>query len=631
MSSDFQYEEEEFDSQINGGTLLRILKVVRPHWRWVAGFLACITFVSGSEAFFTYLGKRIIDDGIVPGNQTAVLQTLELYGAIAILFSLAVFSFIFLAGVLGQRVRYDLRRQVFDHLQTLSFSYFDKTPIGWIMSRVNSDTERMADLVTWGMLDVTWAIMNISTALVFMATINWQLAGLVLLMIPVLVRVAIYFKARILTEYREVRKTNSKITASYNETITGVRVVKALRREEANLREFDDLASHMYRKSFRAAWLSALFLPVVQIISAVAIGSILWYGGYQATLGGMTIGGIQAFIAYITFMMWPVQDLARVYADMQQAVASAERYFSLMDTQAELVDRPGAVEPGTLRGEIEFENVGFHYLPEKPVLKNFNLKVKPGETIALVGPTGGGKSTTVNLICRFYEPKSGVIRINGRDYTEYTLEGIHSRIGVVLQTPHLFSGTIRENLRYGRLDATDAEIEEAAKLAGAHEFILSLDHGYEEQVGEGGVLLSTGQKQLISLARAILAKPDIFIMDEATSSVDTLTEALIQRGMETLMRNSTSFIIAHRLSTIRSADRILVIENGGISEMGSHAELMRQRGHYYNLYTKQFRDELTSHLDPFAHNVVVQPSNGATSTGEHPVSNEARVVAEPFA
>lgn len=616
MSSDFQYEEEEFDSQINGGTLLRILKVVRPHWKWVAGFLITVMFVSFMEAFFTYLGKRIIDEGIVPGNMTALVQTLELYGALAIVFSLAVFSFIYLAGVLGQRVRYDLRKRVFDHLQTLSFSYFDKTPIGWIMSRVNSDTERMADLVTWGMLDVTWAVMNITSALIFMASINWQLAGLVLLLIPLLVRVAIYFKTRILTEYREVRKTNSKITASYNETITGVRVVKALRREEANLSEFDDLISHMYRKSFRAAWLSALFLPVVQIISAIAIGSILWYGGNQATIGGMTIGGIQAFISYITFMMWPVQDLARVYADMQQAVASAERFFSLMDTQSDLVDRPGAVDPGTLRGEIVFDNVSFHYQPEKPVLKNLNLTVKPGETIALVGPTGGGKSTTVNLICRFYEPKSGTIRINGRDYTEYTLNGIHSRIGVVLQTPHLFSGTIRENLRYGRLDATDAEIEEAARLAGAHEFILTLDKGYEEQVGEGGVLLSTGQKQLISLARAILAKPDIFIMDEATSSVDTLTEALIQRGMETLMRNSTSFIIAHRLSTIRRADRILVIENGGISEMGSHSELMRQRGHYYNLYTKQFRDELEAQLDPFAAPKVSSNGHGAKAAAE---------------
>jgi len=600
MSSDFQYEEEDFSSsQVNTGILKRILGAVRPHWKWVLGFMVSIGVVSAMESFFTFLGKRIVDEGIIPRNTDALIHNLTIYGVVSIFFAMFVFAFIFLAGVLGQRVRYDLRKAVFDHLQTLSFSYFDKTPVGWIMSRVTSDTERMADLVTWGMLDVTWAVMNIVFALFFMATINWQLMLIVLVMIPILLRVAMWFKNKILVEYREVRKINSKITGTYNENITGVRVVKALRREEENRREFDNLAENMYRRAFRAAWLSALFLPVVQILSALAIGAILWNGGIQVNLGTMTIGGIQAFIAYVTFMMWPVQDLARVYSEMQQAVASAERFFSLMDSKPDIVNKPGATNPGTIRGDIEFDNVTFYYQPEKPVLTNFNLKVKRGETIALVGPTGGGKSTTVNLICRFYEPKEGRILIGGEDYTNYTLEAIQSRIGVVLQTPHLFSGSIRENLRYGRLDATDEEIEEAAKLAGAHDFIITLEKGYDEEVGEGGVLLSVGQKQLISLARAVLAKPEIFVMDEATSSVDTLTEALIQRGMEVLMKQSTSFIIAHRLSTIRRADRILVIEHGGISEMGSHAQLMQLRGHYYNLYTKQFRDELEAQFDPF--------------------------------
>lgn len=600
MASDFQFEEEVFTSQFNRGTLFRVLGAVRPHWRWVAGFMTAVAGVSFLEAFFTYVGKRIVDDAIIPRNSEALVQALALWGALALVFAALVFIFIYLAGVLGQRVRYDLRKAVFAHLQGLSLSYFDRTPAGWIMSRVMSDTERMSDLVTWGMLDVTWAVMNITTALIFMFTINWQLALIVLLLIPVLLRVAIWFKSRILVEYREARKLNSKITGVYAENITGVRVVKALRWEEGNLTEFDALAQDMYRRSFRAAWLSALFLPAVQIISAVAIGSIIWYGGGQVSLGGMTIGGIQAFIAYITFMLWPVQDLARVYAEMQQAVASAERFFSLMDARPEVKDLPDAQPAESLRGDIVFEDVDFFYQPEKPVLKQFNLHVRQGETIALVGPTGGGKSTTVNLICRFYEPKRGRILINGQDYLRYTLESIHSRLGVVLQTPHLFSGTIRENLRYGRLDATDAEVEEAARVAGADSFIRALEKGYEEQVGEGGVLLSTGQKQLISLARAVLAQPDIFVMDEATSSVDTLTEALIQQGMEAVMKRSTSFIIAHRLSTIRRADRILVIENGGISEIGSHAELMRQRGHYYNLYMTQFRQELEARLDPLA-------------------------------
>jgi ATP-binding cassette subfamily B protein len=290
-------------------------------------------------------------------------------------------------------------------------------------------------------------------------------------------------------------------------------------------------------------------------------------------------------------MLWPILELARVYAEMQNSIASAERVFSLIDSEPEIVDRPDAFDPGTIRGNIEFDHVDFYYEEDKPVLNDFNLNVEPGETIALVGPTGGGKSTIVNLICRFYEPQTGMIRIGGTDYTSFTLQAIQSRIGVVLQTPHLFSGTIRENIRYGRLEATDDDIEAAARLAHAHEFIVEMKNGYDEEVGEGGNLLSTGQKQLISLARAMLAQPEIFVMDEATSSVDTLTEALIQQGMETLMAGRTSFIIAHRLSTIKKADRILVIENGRITEMGSHDALIQTKGHYYSLYTKQFHRE----------------------------------------
>jgi ATP-binding cassette subfamily B protein len=306
----------------------------------------------------------------------------------------------------------------------------------------------------------------------------------------------------------------------------------------------------------------------------------------------MTIGGIQAFVSYLVFMLFPIQEMARVFAEMQQAVASAERVFSLLDAEPEIVDRPDAVDPGAIRGAIRFEKVSFAYKKGEPVLRDFNLTIKQGETIALVGPTGAGKSTIVNLLCRFYEPTEGMIRIGRLDYTCLTLRAIQSRIGMVLQTPHLFSGAIRDNIRYGRLEATDEEIEEAARLAYAHEFITAMDDGYDTEVGEGGNLLSVGQKQLISLARAVLAKPEIFIMDEATSSVDTVTEALIQKGMETLMKNCTSVIIAHRLSTIKRADRILVIENGGISEIGTHADLIRQRGHYYSLYTNQFRQEL---------------------------------------
>jgi len=595
--SQFDYEEEQYEAQFNGRTVLRILAQTRPHWRWVVGFLVTVAVVSFQDAYFTFLSKRIIDEGISAGNLTALGRIVATYAVLQVVQAAAVFVFFYLAGVLGERIQYDLRRKMFDHLQELSFSYYDRTPVGWLMARVTSDSERIAQLVTWGLLDTTWGLLNIVTSMAFMLIINWRLALIVLAILPILLVVAARFKKAILEEFRNVRRNNSQITRSYNENITGVRVVKALCREEGNLQDFQVVTSAMYRSSFRAAWLSALFLPAVQMISAVALGSILWYGGLQANLGSMTVGGIQAFVSYITLMMWPIQDLARVYAEMQHAIASAERVFALVDSEPDVVDRPGAVDPGSIQGDVEFDGIGFHYEEGKPVLEDFYLKVRRGETIALVGPTGGGKSTIVSLLCRFYEPKRGTIRIGGRDYTGLSLHALQSRLGIVLQTPHLFSGTVRQNIRYGRLQATDEEVEAAARLAGADEFISKLDKGYEAEVGEGGNMLSVGQKQLISLARAVLAQPEIFIMDEATSSVDTLTEAMIQKGMETLMRGRTSFVIAHRLSTIKRADRILVVEDGRIVESGTHAELLRLRGRYYNLYTRQFRRQLEREYD----------------------------------
>ncbi|MGH2537559.1 MAG: ABC transporter ATP-binding protein [Candidatus Promineifilaceae bacterium] len=599
MSDTFEFEEEEFTTQFNGRTLLRILSQTRPHWKLVAAFLFFIIGVAIVESTITFVDKQLIDQAIIPGDREALGRILGRYAILFILQAIGIFGFIYFAGLLGEQISYDLRQRLFDKLQELSFAYFDRTPVGWIMSRVTSDTQRIAELVSWGWLDVTWGATRILAAFAFMLAINWKLALLVVTIIPILVVIAGEFKKRILVEYREVRKMNSMITGAYNENISGVRVAKALVREKSNLDEFSELTGQMYRAGFRAAWLSALFLPVVQVISAVAIGLIAWYGGLQAQVGAMTIGGIQAFISYVTFMLWPIEDLARVYAEMQQAIASAERVFSLADSVPEVRDRPGAVAADTVRGEIVFEDVDFYYEPDKPVLSAFNLRVRPGEAIALVGPTGAGKSTIVNLVARFYEPTGGRITFNGRDYRELTLRAIQSRIGMVLQTPHLFSGSVRENIRYGRLEASDEEVVAAAKTAGAHDFIVTLDDGYDQEVGEGGNLLSVGQKQLISLARAVLARPEIFIMDEATSSVDTLTEVLIQRGMEAVMTDCTSFIIAHRLSTIKRADRILVIDDGRIVEMGSHAELIRARGHYYGLYTRQFRQQRALEYDSF--------------------------------
>ncbi|MEJ5223556.1 MAG: ABC transporter transmembrane domain-containing protein, partial [Anaerolineales bacterium] len=429
-------EEEEHTSQLTAPVVRRILGLLRPHWRWVVGFLTTIAAVSALDSLFTYINKDIIDLAIL-GRDTDALWRLAInYGVLQILQAGLVFAFIYLAGVLGERVQYDLRKMMFEHLQDLSLSYYAQNAVGRLMARVTSDSGRVADLMTWGLLDTTWAFMNIATATFFMMLINWRLGLIVLLAIPILMVIAVEFRKRILVQFRQSRRANSKITGAYNENIQGVRVVKALGREDANLSEFQALTNDMYNASYRAAWLSALFLPTVQIITAVALGIIVWYGGLQAASGLMTIGGIHAFVSYLTFIMWPVQDLARVYAEMQHAIASAERIFKLVDTPPEVANKPGAVDAETLLGEIEFEHVNFYYEERKPVLTDFTLKVKPGEMIALVGPTGGGKSTIVNLLCRFYEPREGVIRINGRDYTEYTLHSIHNKIGIVLQTPH---------------------------------------------------------------------------------------------------------------------------------------------------------------------------------------------------
>jgi len=498
-----------------------------------------------------------------------------------------------------------IRKIGFRRLQELSFSFYDKTPVGYLIARMTSDTQRLGDTIGWGFIDLMWGMGYVVMSAVTMFILNWKLALLVLSVIPMIAFVTMILQKKILKSYREVRKTNSKITGAFNEGIMGAKTTKTLVREEANCEEFVSLTSSMKHNSIRAALTSALLFPIVMSLGSFAIAYTLFKGGsdvFDPSLA-LSIGTLTAFVNYASSIFEPIVSVVRTFADLQNSQAAAERVINMIETEPEITDtdevrarfgdnlNPDRSLWPDLRGDIEFENVSFRYKGGEKVLKNFDLKVKAGETIALVGETGSGKSTIVNLICRFYEPTEGRILIDGEDYKTRSQLWLQSHLGYVLQQPHLFSGTIRENIRYGRLDATDAEIEEAARLVDAEEFILRFEKGYDTDVGEGGSRLSTGQKQLISFARALIANPAIFVLDEATSSVDTETEQKIQRAIQTALKGRTSFIIAHRLSTIKNADRILVIVKGEVIESGTHKELILKRGYYYNLYANQFREE----------------------------------------
>jgi ATP-binding cassette subfamily B protein len=605
--SDFEFQEEDYKKRLDPGLWKRILAHARPYRRALAGLAIAGVIVAAVDALLPRVTGLVIDEAVQNGLGPRLWEYCLQYLALVTLMAAMVWFFIVMAGRAATGFAYDLRRAGFARLQELSFSYYDRRPVGWLLSRITSDCDRVSGIIPWFLLDLVWGTSLIVGVSIMMLRLHPGLALLVMATLPPLVIVSVIFQRKLLRSQREMRKTNSKITASFNEEMMGVRTTKALVREEANLGEFRVLSGEMYRHSMRNAMQAAIYLPIVITIGSVGVGLSLWRGGVDISAGAlgaaigaltggngapMSLGTLVAFIQYAAFFYMPVQELSERFTQLQAAQAAAERIQGLLDTVPEIRDGAEAVDPGEETiGQIEFHNVSFQYKEGQTVLRDFDLQVHSGETIALVGPTGGGKSTIVSLMCRFYEPTAGEVRINGVDYRKRSLRWLQSQLGVVLQTPHLFSGSVKENIRYGRLDATDEEVLEAARLVNADGFIQELEKKYETDVGEGGNRLSTGQKQLVSLARAVLADPQIFVMDEATSSVDTETERLIQGAIETVLEGRISFVIAHRLSTIRSADRILVIEKGRIVEEGNHEELIRLRGHYYGLYTNQFARE----------------------------------------
>jgi len=502
------------------------------------------------------------------------------------------------------RVNRDLRNAAFSHLQTLSFSYFNQNSVGYIHARVISDTSRIGSLVSWSLMDSVWHLSYLVGAVIIMLIVNFRLAILVIAILPLIILLFSVFQTKLIRVNREVRELNSKITSDFNEGITGAKTIKTLVIEDKMVKDFVSDTGAMRKKSVRVAHLRGMFSATLNMASSLALAIVLWRGGYIAE---SEVGTFSMFMSYAQGMMEPVRWIIDAISDLITTQVNIERFSRLMETKSDVTDtdeviakygdsfNPKKENWEDIKGDIEFKDVDFMYPDgDEYVLENFNLKIPFGSNIAIVGETGAGKSTLVNLVCRFFEPTKGQVLIDGRDARERSQLWLHSAIGYVLQTPHLFSGTVRENLLYGNPNATEEQIDRALKLVSAEEVVKKMEKGLDSDVGEGGDMLSTGEKQLISFARAILADPRILVLDEATASVDTLTEQKIQSAIETIIKGRTSLVIAHRLSTVKNADLILVVRDGKIIERGRHEELLKARGHYYNLYTRQYEDEATS-------------------------------------
>jgi ATP-binding cassette subfamily B protein len=491
--------------------------------------------------------------------------------------------------VVGQEVLFKLRQDLFNHIQKLSFTFYDSRPAGKILVRIINDVNSLSDLLTNGIINVVTDVFTLIVALVFMFSIHFRLALISLVTVPLMALVIVLLKKAIRIRWQMVRKKVSNMNAYLHESLAGMRVTQVFVRQPETREVYRQLSGDIYSSWMDAIKVNNLFWPAIEWIAAIGTVLIYWFGMRFLDQGTVTVGILVAFTGYVWRFWQPLNNLCNFYNSLLMAMASTERIFETLDIQPDITDSEDATQLPPIKGEVQFDHVTFHYEPEKPVLKDVSFTVKPGETIALVGPTGAGKTTIVNLISRFYDPVEGRVLIDGADIRNVTLHSLRSQMGIMLQDAFIFSGTIMDNIRYGRLNATDEEVIQAAKAVHAHEFIKDMEDGYYTQVQERGSRLSQGQKQLISFARALLADPKILILDEATSSIDTRTELLIQKGIKELLKGRTSFVIAHRLSTIRSADRIMVIDHGRIIECGNHEELLRKRGVYYNLYKAQYK------------------------------------------
>ena len=569
--------------------------------------IACVSLmllVAAIDIIFPLILGFVIKNNIQPQSADGLWRILIIISLLVIFQGINVFFFVSIGIKADSGICRSLRNTVFIHLQKLSLSYYNKTPVGYLMARTNSDTSRIGDLVAWGLIDFTWSVFYCVGAIIAMFVVHWKMALITCATIPIMGLITWLFQKRILTVTRVIRKLNSKMTGAMNEGITGAKTVKVITSEKQSLAEYSAITSEYRRNANHMARLRSTFVPLTLFVGSLATAAVLSYGGYEIIFLGAELSVLAIFLQYAGGFFWPIQNIARILTEIVTTQANVERVNSLLDQSPDIIDKQEVLEKygdvfapkkenwESIKGDVEFRDVTFSYPGyHKKILENFNLTIPSGTYVAIVGETGAGKSTLVNLICRFFEPTSGNILIDGTDYRERSQHWLHSAFGYVLQSPHLFSGTIRENIRYGRLDATDEEIENAAAIVHADKVIVKMEKGFDTEAGEGGDKLSTGEKQLISFARAVLADPRIFILDEATSSVDTEMEMLLQEAIHTLLKDRTSFVIAHRLSTIRGANVILVVDEGKIIERGNHQELMNRHGAYYKLYTQQFEKE----------------------------------------
>src|SRR5450759_283913 len=584
--------EELYDKNVDPQTAKRLITFTQPYSLRLIISAALMLIASGASVAGPYFVKIAIDSGINAGNTVILRNTILAYLGVSVIQWIGTYYRVNIMAWVGQSIIYDLRKKLFAHLQDLSLGFYSRYSVGRVITRTINDVETLRDFLTWAVLAIARDIFTLALIIFVMVDMDSRLALLTFSVLPIMVIITVLFRRASRSAYRKVRAAISWVNSVLAENVNGVREVQAFSRQKQNYEHFKNYVNRYHlERAIDTARISSVFSPSVDLLGAIATGLVVWLGGTAVLGQTITAGVLVAFILYIDRFFEPIRDLSRRYDALQSTMIGWERIMGLLDTPVEVQDATHAVELSLIEGRVKFENVSFHYLDDPaPILTNIDLDIKPGETVALVGETGAGKTTMVKLLSRFHDPSEGRILVDGHDLRMVTQSSLRQQMGVVMQDPFLFNGTVAENIRFGRLEATDLEVEAAAQAVGANDFIVNLRNGYKTSVEEGGVILSVGQRQLLSFARALLADPRILILDEATSSVDTQTEQIIQKALKRLLKKRTSFVIAHRLSTITNADRIVVIHDGKIVEQGTHFELLAKRGMYFGLYRTGFQE-----------------------------------------